>query len=181
MKKKHQNILIDAADMLSKIPGVTITGATATASAYVSAYRDYYEACQYFGIILFITLVAFPAAKKYAPLQTYKTEAVVVSCEEVMVIRFGELERAYNITSVYDVNGTEYKISEKETLAPKEIGDTYILYVDPQKPYSYSTTQNPYEVLYGTLFGAFFIGMGLIGIYTQSRKGGQITTPEETN
>ena len=51
MKTKYQKILLDSASMIGKIPGVSFTGATATAATYVSAYRDYYEACQYLGII----------------------------------------------------------------------------------------------------------------------------------
>lgn len=120
--------------------------------------------------VCFIIFVAFPAAKKYAPEQTYEAEVTVVSCEEVMVVRLGELESAYNITSVYVVNGEEYKIHEKEALAPKEIGDTYTLYVDPDNPYSYATTKNPYEVLYGMIFGLFFILMGGVGVFSATRR-----------
>ena len=120
--------------------------------------------------VCFIVFIVFPAAKKYAPEQTYEAEVTVVECEEVMIVRFGELQSAYNITSVYSVNGVEYKKYEKEALAPKEIGDTYILYVVPNNPYSYTTTKNPYEVLYGTIFGLFFILMGGIGLFSKSKK-----------
>ncbi len=51
MKKKYQNILLDCALMISEIPGVSLTGATAMTSAYTSAYKDYYEASQLIGII----------------------------------------------------------------------------------------------------------------------------------
>lgn len=51
MKKKYQDILMDSANLVGKIPGVSMSGATATASVYVSAYRDYHEACQLLGVI----------------------------------------------------------------------------------------------------------------------------------
>lgn len=51
MKKKYQEILLDAACLTGKIPSVTFSGATATAYAYISAYRDYNEACKFLGII----------------------------------------------------------------------------------------------------------------------------------
>ena len=51
MKKKYQDILMESACLIGKIPGVSISGATTTASAYVSAYRDYYEVCQLLGVI----------------------------------------------------------------------------------------------------------------------------------
>lgn len=52
MKAKYQKILMDSASMIGKIPGVSITGATTTAATYVSAYNDYYESCQYLGVIV---------------------------------------------------------------------------------------------------------------------------------
>ena len=52
MKKKYQDILMESACLISRIPGVSISGATATASAYISAYRDYYESCQLIGVIV---------------------------------------------------------------------------------------------------------------------------------
>lgn len=51
MKKKYQDILMESACLIGRIPGVSISGATATVSAYVSAYRDYYEVCQLLGVI----------------------------------------------------------------------------------------------------------------------------------
>ena len=51
MKKKYQDILMESACLIGRIPGVSILGATATASVYVSAYRDYYEVCQLLGVI----------------------------------------------------------------------------------------------------------------------------------
>lgn len=42
---------MDSAKLIGKIPAVSMTGATATAAAYVSAYRDYSEACRLMGII----------------------------------------------------------------------------------------------------------------------------------
>lgn len=51
MKKKYQNILMDSANLVGKIPGVNMTGATATTSVYISAYSDYHETCQFLGII----------------------------------------------------------------------------------------------------------------------------------
>lgn len=51
MKKKYQDILMESACLIGKIPGVSMLGATATAGVYVSAYRDYYEACQLLGVI----------------------------------------------------------------------------------------------------------------------------------
>ena len=52
MKKKYQDILIDSANLVGKIPGVNMSEATATVSAYVSAYIDYHEACQLLGVIV---------------------------------------------------------------------------------------------------------------------------------
>ena len=40
---------MESACLIGRIPGVSISGATA--SAYVSAYRDYYEVCQLLGVI----------------------------------------------------------------------------------------------------------------------------------
>ena len=51
MKKEYQKILMESARLIGKIPRVNMTGATATASAYVSAYRDYSEACGLLGVI----------------------------------------------------------------------------------------------------------------------------------
>lgn len=51
MKKKYQDILTDSASLVGKIPGVAWTGVTATAAAYVSAYKDYHKACQLLGVI----------------------------------------------------------------------------------------------------------------------------------
>ena len=51
MKAKYQKILFESANMISKIPGVSTTGATATAATYVAAYNDYYVSCQYLGVI----------------------------------------------------------------------------------------------------------------------------------
>ena len=51
MKVKYQKILLKSANMISKIPGVSIAGETAMTSTYISAYRDYYDACQYLGVI----------------------------------------------------------------------------------------------------------------------------------
>lgn len=51
MKVKYQKILLESASMIGRIPGVSITGATATDATYVSAYRDYYESCQCLGVI----------------------------------------------------------------------------------------------------------------------------------
>ena len=51
MKKKYEKILIESSLLVGKIPGVNMTGATATASAYISAYSDYHEACGYLGTI----------------------------------------------------------------------------------------------------------------------------------
>lgn len=51
MKKKYSDILMESACLIGKIPGVNMSGATVTASVYVSAYRDYYDACQLLGVI----------------------------------------------------------------------------------------------------------------------------------
>lgn len=51
VKKKYQDILMESACLVGRIPGVSMSGATATASVYVSAYRDYYESCQLLGVI----------------------------------------------------------------------------------------------------------------------------------
>lgn len=52
MKKKYQNMLLNAGEMIGKIPRVNTTSATATVVAYGKAYHDYAEACNYFGIIV---------------------------------------------------------------------------------------------------------------------------------
>ncbi|MBP3543899.1 MAG: hypothetical protein J6J86_06695 [Lachnospiraceae bacterium] len=51
MKKKYQNMLLNAGEMIGKIPRVSTTGATATVAVYNRAYYDYAEACNYLGII----------------------------------------------------------------------------------------------------------------------------------
>ena len=52
MKKEYQKILMESAKLVGKIPRVNMSGATATASAYVSAYNDYSEACGLLGTII---------------------------------------------------------------------------------------------------------------------------------
>lgn len=51
MKKAYQDILMDSVKLVGSIPKVNMTGATATAAAYVSAYSDYSEACGLLGTI----------------------------------------------------------------------------------------------------------------------------------
>lgn len=51
MKKEYQKILMESTKLIGKIPRVNMTGATATTVAYVSAYRDYSEACSLLGMI----------------------------------------------------------------------------------------------------------------------------------
>ena len=52
MKKEYQKILIESAKLVGKIPRVNMSGTTATASAYISAYNDYSEACSMLGAIV---------------------------------------------------------------------------------------------------------------------------------
>lgn len=77
MKSKYSKIILDAATLVSKIPGVSLSGATKTASAYTSAYRDYNEAVNLLGIITanLQEVVRYEdTIKKYHKMEDYATE-----------------------------------------------------------------------------------------------------------
>lgn len=98
MKKKHQDILMESACLIGKIPGVNMSGATATAGVYVSAYRDYYEACQLLGVIATnIQLINDTEATitKYKNKEGYDIEALQYSiklCSEKVDKAYKELK-----------------------------------------------------------------------------------------
>ena len=77
MKKKYQNMILCAAEMIGKIPRVNTLRETATASAYISAYNDYAEACNYLGIIsAYVTKIegAEKIVRKYKNRDGYDVE-----------------------------------------------------------------------------------------------------------
>jgi len=51
MKKKYEDILLNSAVLVSKVPGVNMTGATAMASTYMNAYTDYQKVVRLLGVI----------------------------------------------------------------------------------------------------------------------------------
>lgn len=94
MKSKYSKIILDAATLVSKIPGVSLSGVTKTASAYISAYRDYNEAINLLGIITanLQEVVRYEdTIKKYHKMKDYTTEEL----QGAVDFHFGKAVKAY--------------------------------------------------------------------------------------